>query len=74
MNIQAEKLFLIEVLARIEDVDVIRQVKQLLTQNDPIIGYELNGNSITRKQLIARIEAAEDRIDNGQFITQEALE
>ena len=74
MNIQAEKLFLIEVLARIEDVDVIRQVKQLLTQNDPIIGYELNGNSITRKQLIARIEAAEDRIDTGQFITQEALE
>lgn len=75
MDIQAEKLQLIEELARIQDIHIIEQIKQLLKQkNNPVVGYEINGDSITRKQLIKRIEEAEKRIDNGEYVTQEDLE
>jgi hypothetical protein len=75
MDIQAEKLHLIEELARIQDIHIIEQIKQLLMQkNNPVVGYEIDGSLITRKQLIKRIGEAETRIDNGEFITQEDLE
>jgi hypothetical protein len=74
MDIQAEKLHLIEELVRIQDIRIIEQVKKLLMKNNSVVGYEINGDPITRKQLIKRIEQAEARIDNGIFTTQEDLE
>lgn len=75
MDIQAEKLLLIEELARIEDVHVIEQIKQLLREKiDPVMGYDVKGAPISRKQLIKRIEEAETRINNGEYTTQEDLE
>jgi hypothetical protein len=75
MDIQAEKLHLIEELTRIQDIQIIEQIKQLLKQkNNPVVGFEINGEPITRKQLIVRIEEAEKRIDNGEYISQEDLE
>lgn len=74
MDIHAEKLRLIEELARIQDIQIIEQIKQLLNQKNPVVGYEINGDPITRKQLIKRIEAAEKRIDGGEYITQEDIE
>jgi hypothetical protein len=75
MDIQAEKLYLIEELTRIQDIQIIEQIKQLLKQrNNPVAGYEINGDPITRKQLIKRIEEAEKRIDSGNYTTQEDLE
>lgn len=75
MDIQAEKLQLIEELARLEDIHVIAQIKQLLKQkNNPVVGHAINGDAITRNQLIKRIEEAETRVDNGEYVTQEDLE
>jgi hypothetical protein len=75
MDIQAEKLHLIEELTRVQDIHIIEQIKELLKQkNNPIVGFEIDGNPITRKQLIKRIEEAETRIDNGEYITQQDLE
>lgn len=75
MDIQAEKLHLIEELTRIQDIRIIEQIKLLLKQqNNPVVGYEISGEPITRKQLIRRIEQAEKRIDKGQYIAQEDLE
>ncbi|HYF67528.1 MAG TPA: hypothetical protein VD884_05295 [Ohtaekwangia sp.] len=75
MDIQAEKLHLIEELARIQDIHIIEQIKQLLKEkNNPVVGYEINGNPITRTQLIKRIEEAETRVDNGEYVTQQDLE
>ncbi len=75
MDIQAEKLHLIEELTRIQDIHIIEQIKQLLKQkNNPVVGYEINGDPITRKQLVKRIEEAEKRMDNGEYVTQEDLE
>lgn len=75
MDIQAEKLRLIAELARLQDINIIEQIRQLLKQkNNPVVGYEINGDPITRKELIKRIEEAEERIDGGEYITQEDLE
>jgi hypothetical protein len=75
MDIQAEKLQLIEELIRIKDSSLVDQIRQLLQQkNNPVVGYEINGTPITRKQLIKRIEEAESRIDQGDYTTQEDLE
>ena len=75
MDIQLEKLQLIEKLTQIEDIDIIEQVRELLNQKgNQVVGYGINGTPITRKQLIRRIEEAEERIDNGEYITQEDLE
>ena len=75
MDVQAEKLHLIEELTRIQDIHIIEQIKELLRKkNNPVVGYEITGAPITRKQLIKRIEEAEKRIDNGEYVTQEDME
>jgi len=75
MDIQAEKLQLIEELTKIQDMRIVEQIKQLLKQkNNPVVGYKVNGDPITRKQLIMQIEEAEKRIDNGEYSTQEDVE
>jgi hypothetical protein len=71
MDIQAEKLILIEQLAKVQDVGIINQVKKILERrNNSVIGYS-NGSPINRKQFIERIEAAEKRIENGESISHE---
>ncbi|MDH5367261.1 MAG: hypothetical protein OEW67_09760 [Cyclobacteriaceae bacterium] len=75
MDIHVEKLFLIEQIAKVQDVEIINQIKRILGKmNDPIVGYSTNDTPITRKQLIKRIDAAEKRIARGEFTTQEDLE
>jgi len=75
MDIQAEKLFLIEELVKIDDIKLIEKIKALLTnKSNPILGYEINGELITRSQLVKQIEEAEVRIDGGEYISQENLE
>jgi hypothetical protein len=46
----------------------------LKEKNNPVMGYNLQGLSITRKQLVKQIEEAEKRIDGGEYISQEDLE
>ncbi|MFM9839338.1 MAG: hypothetical protein ACKVOQ_13805 [Cyclobacteriaceae bacterium] len=75
MDIQLEKLHLIEKLTQIEDIDIIKQVKELLNQKgNQVVGYRMDGSPVTKKQLIKRIEEADARIDSGEYITQEELE
>jgi hypothetical protein len=75
MDIQLEKLHLIEKLTQIEDIDIIQQVKELLNQKGiQIVGYRMDGAPVTKKQLIKQIEEADARIDSGEYITQEEVE
>ena len=75
MDIQAEKLYLIEQLAKVRDVNVIRQLKKILGQeNESVIGYRVSGEPITRKQLIKKVQDAEKRIAAGHFTSQQDLE
>jgi len=74
MDLQAEKLHVIEEVAKIQDSSIIEQIKNLLKQNNPVVGYTMIGEPITRKQLIMQIEAAEKRMDKGEYTSQEDLE
>lgn len=75
MDIQLEKFRLIEALIKVEDVSLIKEIKSLMeNQTNPIVGFDINGESISKSQLISQIEEAEERVDSGIFISQESLE
>ncbi|WP_304063145.1 hypothetical protein [Pedobacter glucosidilyticus] len=75
MDIHAEKLILIEELVKTQDINIIKQIKKLFHKStEEIVGYQLNGKEITKQQLIAQIENADTRINNGVFITQQEIE
>lgn len=75
MDIQAEKLLLIEQLLRIRDVRVIEQVRELLKREDnPVVGYEADGRPITQYDFIKKIEQAEKEHELGNYQSIEELE
>ena len=41
---------------------------------DSIVAYDIDGSPLTKNKLISQIEAAESRIDNGHFLTQDEVE
>ena len=75
MDIQAEKLLLIEQLLQVKDARVIEQVRELLKkENNRIVGYEANGQPITHQDFIRKIEQSEMEYSQGNFQTIEELE
>lgn len=75
MDIQAEKLLLIEQLLRIRDVRVMEQVRELLKkESNPIVGYEVDGRPITQHDFIKMIEQSEKEYESGNYQTMEELE
>lgn len=75
MDIQAEKLLLIEQLLLVRDAQVIEQVRELLKrENNPIIGYEADGRPITQQDFIKTIEQSEKEYEQGSYQTIEDLE
>ncbi|WP_245189748.1 hypothetical protein [Lunatimonas salinarum] len=75
MDIKAEKLYLIEQLARLEDIEIIQQIKDLLSsQKEPIAGYKPDGSPITRSELIARARDSNKAIKEGKLTSIEDLE
>ncbi|MDN3688914.1 hypothetical protein [Cyclobacterium jeungdonense] len=75
MDIKAEKLYLIEQLARLEDIEIIHQIKDILSsQKEPIAGYKPGGGPITRSELVARARDSNKAIKEGRVISIEELE
>jgi hypothetical protein len=75
MDIQAEKLLLIEQLLLSRDARVLEQVRELLKkENNPVVGYEPDGRAITQQDFIRKIEEAESQYNNGNHQTIEELE
>lgn len=68
MDIQAEKLQLIEQLLRTRDIRILEQVKELLAkENNPIVGFEANGHPITQHDFIRMIEESQEEYRQGKF-------
>lgn len=67
MDVQTEKLHLIEQLIRLQDADVIQKVKDILQGSDEgrVIGYNPDGSIITKSDLIARAEISNQAIKKG---------
>jgi len=75
MDIQTQKLILIEQLLHVDDTTIIDQVRDLLrTVSNPVVGYEASGKAITQKDFIKIIEQAENEVAMGKYQTIEELE
>ena len=75
MDIQTQKLILIEQLLHVDDTKIIDQVRDLLRSgSNPVVGYEANGKAITQKDFIKMVEQAEDEVAMGKYQTIEELE
>lgn len=75
MNIQVEKRTLIEHLAKVQDVAIITQIKEVLgISDDPIVGYEINGTPITKSELNQSLKEVRKRYRAGKYTTQKDLE
>lgn len=67
MDIQAEKLRLIEWLTGVNDIAIIEAIKSLKSDNS-------EKGRISVEQYNKEIEEAEAKIDRGEFYTQEDVE
>lgn len=74
MGIQAEKYLVIEELMKVQDITLITQVKNMLRNSDKVLAYKSNGQPITEPQMRAEIIEAKERINSGQFTTQDDLD
>lgn len=75
MDLQSEKLLLIEELLQVRDLKIIEQVRELLgKQNNPVVGFEANGKLVKQKDFIAKVEQAEREFKEGNYQTIQELE
>ncbi|MCU0288259.1 MAG: hypothetical protein MUF15_17920 [Acidobacteria bacterium] len=72
MNIQAEKLWLIEHLLKIQDELLLHQLKTLIVNMSRKIGEE-NIEPMPIETFYARIEESEKALERGEIITQDDL-
>ena len=68
MDIQAEKLHLIEQLTRLQDINVIKKIKEVLqnSSQEKAVGNNPDGSIITQSDLISRAEASDRAIQEGR--------
>jgi len=72
MDIQAEKLLLIEQLLRVRDLKVIEQLREVLKKdNNQEIGYEV---SVTQYDFAKYASEAEEEYKAGKYIDIDELE
>ena len=75
MNLSEEKLRIIQQLALVNDEQLLKEIGAMLNESkDSIVAYDIDGSPLTKNKLISQIEAAESRIDNGHFLTQDEVE
>ncbi|HMP99714.1 MAG TPA: hypothetical protein PKC24_08030, partial [Cyclobacteriaceae bacterium] len=61
MDLQEEKLSIIERLIRVQDSKIIEQVKEILKKEEnPVVGYKADGSAITQQEFIQQVEEAEE--------------
>lgn len=67
------KYILIQKLIQTEDDEALEHVRKIL-ESVEIVGYELNGTPITKRNFNEKIKDAQGRVSSGEFITQDDLE
>ncbi|MCV9387732.1 hypothetical protein [Reichenbachiella ulvae] len=74
MDIQSEKLRLIEQLTQLQDENLIKQIKVLLNETKNIVGTTSEGKSINQSDLIQRAKASNKAIEAGKITSIDDLE
>jgi len=67
MNLQTEKLQLIEWLARLQDADIVRRLLEV-KQDSEMAAYEASLKPMTVEELVARAEESNRAIEAGDHV------
>jgi hypothetical protein len=67
MNLQTEKLQLIEWLARLQDTDIVRRLLEV-KQDSEAAAYEASLKPMTVEELLARAEESNQAIEAGDHV------
>ena len=73
MNLQAEKINLIQNILSIKSESIVKKIKQILDK-EMIVAYTVEGEPLTRSEYNKRLLDAEKQIDSGNYLTQEEIE
>ena len=72
MDLQAEKINLVQQILSVQKASLIGKIKELL-EKEMIVGYTTDGKPLTKEAYNARLEKAEQDILNGRVTTSEDL-
>ena len=72
MNLQTEKLQLIEWLVKLQDTDIVQRLLEV-KQDSEKAAYEASLKPMTVQELIARAEASNEDIEAGRVYTREEI-
>jgi hypothetical protein len=72
MNIQAEKMEVMEMLLKVRSESLITQIKTLL-KKEMIVGYTTAGEPLTLKQYQDRMELAKRQVAEGKVTSHSDL-
>lgn len=67
MNLQTEKLRLIEWLARLQDADIVQRLLEI-KQDSEVAAYEASLKPMTVEELLARAEESNRAIEAGDHV------
>jgi len=73
MNVQTEKFKIIEWLIGLQDMATLKRLEELRRESE-IAAYEANLKPMTKEELIARAQAANEDIKAGRVYTREEVE
>ncbi len=73
MNVQTEKFKIIEWLIGLQDMATLKRLEELRRESE-IAAYEASLKPMTKEELIARAQAANEDIKAGRVYTREEVE
>lgn len=73
MDLQAEKINLVQQILSVQKESIIDKIKNIL-EKEMIVGYTTDGKPLTKEAYNARLEKAEEQIASGNYLTQEEIE
>ncbi len=73
MNLQDTKISVMQKIMNVSKASLLDKISNILDE-EMIVGYTADGQSLTRNQYNERLLLAEKQIESGDYITQEDLE
>jgi len=73
MNLQAEKIDLMQKILSIRKESIVQKIKAIL-EKEMIVAYTVQGDPLTKEQYNKRLAFAEKQIASGDYLTQEQIE
>lgn len=76
MDIQATKIELVKHLLKVKKESVLNKIKEILLsdENEEVVAYTIDGNSLTLSQYQNELKEAEKEIERGEYLTSDELD